>query len=423
VLNIHFYILFSLIFSAFFSGLEIAYVSSNKLRIELDKKHGSFSAKIVSFLIQNPGQYISTMLVGNNIALVIYGILMTIELSPLLRYITDSESIILISQTIISTLIILVTAEFLPKTIFRINPNKVLNIFSIPLIFFYIILFPIAKFTVFISSLFMKLFTKVNINDEKNKQVVFGKIDLDHIIDQSKNNDKPESDIEHDIKLFQNALDFSDIKLRECMVPRNEIIALEVNKNINELKNKFIETGFSKILIYKETIDNVIGFVKSSDLFQKPKTINLMLRELLIVPETMTAHKLLNTFMKQHKSISLVVDEFGGTAGIVTIEDIIEEIFGEIEDEHDSIELIDKQINKNEFIFSGRIEIDHINEKYNLCVPESEDYTTIAGYILTNYEKIPFENEKIFIDNFEIEITEVDTPKIELLKLKTINNP
>ena len=418
---LHFYILLSLIFSAFFSGLEIAFVSSNKLRIELDKKHGKFSAKIVSFFIKNPEQYISTMLVGNNVALVIYGILMTIELTPLLGYLSDSETFILISQTIISTLIILLTAEFLPKTIFRINPNKVLNIFSIPLIFFYTILYPVAKFTVFISSLFMKLFAKVDINDKKSGQVVFGKIDLDHIIDQSKNIDEPEADIEHDIKLFQNALDFSDIKLRECIVPRNEILALEINNSLDKLKNKFIETGFSKILIYKDTIDNVIGFVKSSDLFQKPENISSMLKELLIVPETMSAHKLLNTFMKEHKSIALVVDEFGGTAGIVTTEDIIEEIFGEIEDEHDSKELIDKQLSEKEFVFSGRVEIDYINEKYNLLIPESDDYETIAGYILTNHEKIPLENEKIYIDKFEIEITNIDTPKIELLKLKVIN--
>jgi len=421
VYYLHFYILLSLIFSAFFSGLEIAFVSSNKLRIELDKKHGKFSAKIVSFFIKNPEQYISTMLVGNNVALVIYGILMTIELTPLLGYLSDSETFILISQTIISTLIILLTAEFLPKTIFRINPNKVLNIFSIPLIFFYTILYPVAKFTVFISSLFMKLFAKVDINDKKSGQVVFGKIDLDHIIDQSKNIDEPEADIEHDIKLFQNALDFSDIKLRECIVPRNEILALEINNSLDKLKNKFIETGFSKILIYKDTIDNVIGFVKSSDLFQKPENISSMLKELLIVPETMSAHKLLNTFMKEHKSIALVVDEFGGTAGIVTTEDIIEEIFGEIEDEHDSKELIDKQLSEKEFVFSGRVEIDYINEKYNLLIPESDDYETIAGYILTNHEKIPLENEKIYIDKFEIEITNIDTPKIELLKLKVIN--
>jgi len=422
LLNLHFSILLSLILSAFFSGLEIAFVSSNKLRIELDKKHGRFSANIVSYFIKNPGQYISTMLVGNNIALVIYGILMTIELTPLLSYITNSETVILILQTIISTLIILVTAEFLPKTIFRINPNKVLNLFAVPLIFFYALLYPIAKFTVLISSLIMKLFAKVDINDKNKSQVVFGKIDLDHIIDQSKNNDKPEANIEHDIKLFQNALDFSNIKLRECIVPRNEILALEINNSIDRLKKKFIETSFSKILIYKETIDNVIGFVKSSDLFQNPKNISSMLRELLIVPETMSAHKLLNSFMKEHKSIALVVDEFGGTAGIVTIEDIIEEIFGEIEDEHDSIELIDKQINDKEFIFSGRIEIDYINEKYNLSIPESDDYETIAGYILTNHEKIPLENEKIYIDKFEIEITNINTPKIKLLKLKVLSS-
>ncbi|MBN1251081.1 MAG: HlyC/CorC family transporter [Bacteroidales bacterium] len=412
-----FFILLTLIFSAFFSGMEIAFVSSNKLRIELDKKQGTFPSGIIAVFIKNPGQYISTMLVGNNIALVIYGILMAFELTPFLNYITSSETAILILQTIISTFIILVTAEFLPKTIFRINPNKVLNFFAVPLVFFYYLLFPVTKLTVIFSAFIMKVFFKVEIN-KTQEQIVFGKIDLDHIIDQSKQENRQDTEIEHDIKLFQNALDFSKIKLRECIVPRNELLAIEINESIEKLKQKFIETGYSKILIFEETIDNIIGYVQSSDLFQKPENINSMLKELLIVPETMPAHKLLNSFMKEHKSIALVVDEFGGTSGIVTIEDIMEEIFGEIEDEHDSIELIDEQINEHEFIFSGRIEIDYINEKYNLSIPESDDYETIAGFILTNHEEIPIEKDVIIIDKFEFEILNVDTPKIELLKLK-----
>lgn len=397
--------------------MEIAFVSSNKLRIELDKKQGTFPSGIIAVFIKNPGQYISTMLVGNNIALVIYGILMAFELTPFLNYITSSETAILILQTIISTFIILVTAEFLPKTIFRINPNKVLNFFAVPLVFFYYLLFPVTKLTVIFSAFIMKVFFKVEIN-KTQEQIVFGKIDLDHIIDQSKQENRQDTEIEHDIKLFQNALDFSKIKLRECIVPRNELLAIEINESIEKLKQKFIETGYSKILIFEETIDNIIGYVQSSDLFQKPENINSMLKELLIVPETMPAHKLLNSFMKEHKSIALVVDEFGGTSGIVTIEDIMEEIFGEIEDEHDSIELIDEQINEHEFIFSGRIEIDYINEKYNLSIPESDDYETIAGFILTNHEEIPIEKDVIIIDKFEFEILNVDTPKIELLKLK-----
>lgn len=410
------FIFITLLFSAFFSGLEIAFISANKLRIELDKKQGSYGSKIVSFLTKNPGQYITTMLVGNNAALVIYGYLMALELTPLIMAINiNSEFAILIIQTVISTLIILVTAEFLPKTLFRINPNKSLNIFSLPVVIIYVLLFPIAKITMAISSFLLQLFFKAKINGQQEK-VVFSAIDLDHIIDQSKDENNYEDEIEHDVKLFQNALDFSKVKLRECIIPRNEIIALELNSPIEKLKEKFIETGFSKILIYKETIDNIIGYVQSTDLFHNPNNISSMLKGLVIVPETMTASKLFNSFMKEHKSIALVVDEFGGTSGIVTIEDIIEEIFGEIEDEHDSSDLKDEQLSDKEFIFSGRLEIDYINEKYNLNIPEEEEFETIAGYILHYHEEIPVESEKITVRNFEFEILKMDGPKIELIR-------
>ncbi len=419
-LNILF-IFISLLFSAFFSGLEIAFVSANKLRIELDKKRGSYGSKIVSFLTKNPGQYITTMLVGNNAALVIYGYLMAIELTPLILSLNiTSEIAILVIQTLFSTLIILVTAEFLPKTLFRINPNKSLNIFSLPVIIIYALLYPIAKITMIISSIILQIFFKAKINN-KQEQVVFSAIDLDHIIAQSKDENKDENEIEHDVKLFQNALDFSKVKLRECIIPRNEIIALELNSPVEKLKEKFIETGFSKILIYKESIDNIIGFVQSTDLFHNPSNISSMLKSLIIVPETMTASKLFNSFMKEHKSIALVVDEFGGTSGIVTIEDIIEEIFGEIEDEHDSSDLKEEQVSGTEFIFSGRLEIDYINEKYNLNINEEEEYETIAGFILHYHEEIPIEGEKITIDNFEFDILKMQGPKIELIKINQLS--
>lgn len=410
------FIFISLVFSAFFSGLEIAFVSTNKLRVELDKRQGSYGSKIVSFLTKNPGQYITTMLVGNNAALVIYGYLMAIELTPLITAINiTSEFAILIIQTIFSTLIILVTAEFLPKTLFRINPNKSLNVLSLPVVVVYVLLYPVAKTTMIISSVLLQLFFRAKINN-KQEQVVFSAIDLDHIIDQSKDENKHVDEIEHDIKLFQNALDFSKVKLRECIIPRNEIVALELNSPVEKLKEKFIETGFSKILVYKESIDNIIGYVQSTDLFHHPHNISSMLKNLLIVPETMTANKLFNSFIREHKSMALVVDEFGGTSGIVTIEDVIEEIFGEIEDEHDSSDFKEEQLTENEFIFSGRLEIDYLNEKYDLEIPDEEEFETIAGYILQYHEEIPVEGEKIFIDHFEFEILEMAGPKIELIK-------
>ncbi len=396
--------------------MEIAFVSANKLRIELDKKQDIFASRIVSVFINNRAQYISTMLVGNNVALVIYGILMASILDPVIQEYTSSEMIILLIQTIISTLVILVTAEFLPKTLFRINPNQILNFFSIPVLIIYYFLYPISKLTIWISSFLLKLVLKVNINEEK-EQPAFGKVDLDNIIDASQPEIETKEEIEHDIKLFQNALDFSKIKLRECVVPRTDLIALEIESSIDKLKQKFIETGLSKILVYKETIDNIIGYVQSSDLFHNPKDISSMIKSLIIVPETMPANKLLNTFMKQQKSIALIVDEFGGTAGIVTIEDIMEEIFGEILDEHDSVELQETKISENEYTFSGRLEIDYINERYDVEIPESEEYETIAGFILHHHEQIPNENDKISIKPFEFEILKVNRPRIELVKL------
>lgn len=396
--------------------MEIAFVSANKLRIELDKKQGIFASRIVRIFTNNRALYISTMLVGNNVALVIYGILMASILNPVIRVYTDSGMIILLIQTIISTLIILVTAEFLPKTLFRVNPNKILNFFSVPVLVIYYLLYPISKLTIWISAFLLKLVLRVNINEEQ-EQTVFGTVDLDHMIDASQPEIETKDDIEHDIKLFQNALDFSKIKLRACVVPRTELITLEIDSSIDKLKQKFIETGLSKILVYEETIDNIIGYVHSPDLFHNPKDISSMIKSLIIVPETMPANKLLNTFMKEHKSMALIVDEFGGTAGIVTIEDIIEEIFGEIVDEHDSVELQETKINKNEYIFSGRLEIDYINEKYHIEIPESDVYETIAGFILYHYEQIPNENDKISVEPFEFEILKVKSPRIELIKL------
>ncbi len=414
-------ILITLLFSAFFSGMEIAFVSSNKLRIEIDKKQGSFSSQIISIFTQNPGQYIVTMLIGNNIALVIYGIIMALVLEPLIRTFTQSDSTILIIQTIISTLLILFTAEFLPKVVFRINSNGLLKVFSIPIFLFYLIFYPISKFTIALSNLILRVFLKIKISKNPAEQV-FGKPDLDHLVSQNENIEDSQEEKDAGIKMFQNALDFSNVKLRECMIPRTEIVALEEGVKIDELRQAFIETGFSKVLIFKESIDNIVGYVNMKDLLGEVDNISPLILPLPIVPESMPANKLLKLFVEEKKNIALVVDEFGGTSGIVTIEDILEEIFGEIEDEHDISELIDKQISDTEYLFSARLEIDFLNEKYNLNLPEMDNYETLAGLIFFHLESIPKLNQNITIDQFEFKVIKVSETRLELVHLKVIES-
>ena len=409
-------ILLSLVFSAFFSGMEIAFVSSNKLRLELDIKQGYMTSKVISIFTSRPGDYIATMLVGNNISLVIYGILMAILLEPLISHYTSSESTILIIQTIISTLIILFTAEFLPKTIFRLSPNTALRAFAIPVLVFYILLYPVTKLTIAISGFILHNFMRVPRNKKAHPNV-FGKIDLDNLVNESNAERDQQADPEQEIKLFQNALDFSNVKLRDCMVPRTEIVAFDESVSMEELQSKFIETGLSKILIYRESTDNIIGYINSKELFKNPSDLQSMIMSLPIVPETMPANKLLQSFIKDHKSISVVVDEFGGTSGIVTMEDILEEIIGEIEDEHDTSELTEDKLNEQEYIFSARHEIDYLNEKYRLNIPELDDYETLAGLILFHYESIPKINDRIHIEGFVIRILDVSETRIELIHL------
>jgi CBS domain containing-hemolysin-like protein len=406
--------------SAFFSGMEIAFVAANKLRMELDRKQNTLSSRIISIFTPNSGHYITTMLVGNNIALVVYGIVMAKILEPTISNWVETDSLILTLQTIISTLIILVTAEFLPKTLFRLNPNMALNLFALPVLFFYIVFYPVTSFTMFLSKKIIKKVLKGEIDEESENQV-FGKVDLDHFVQEGHDAQNIPTEEEHDIKIFRNALDFSKIKLRECTIPRTEIEALEINGDMEELKQRFIETGYSRILIYKETIDNIIGYVHSSVLFKNPQSIKAALSRIIIVPETMPAHKLLNLFTRENKSIAVVVDEFGGTAGMVTIEDIMEEIFGEIEDEFDTIDLIEQAVNEKEFIFSGRLEIDYLNDKYKLNLPESEDFETLAGLILFYHESIPNVNQILKIQNFRIKILEVTNTRIEKIHLQIEN--
>lgn len=398
--------------------MEIAFVAANRFRIEVEKKQGHVASGIVSFFTKNPGQYIATMLIGNNVSLVAYGIFFSISVENYIReYLYSSDYGVLLIQTIISTLLILVTAEFLPKTIFRLNPNRILNAFSVPVMFFFIIFYPISKFTIFVSKLVLKTTFRVDIKDN-NEKIVFGKIDLDNFLAKPESTSNTVDRFENEIKIFRNALDFSKIKLKECLIPRNEIVAMDLQSDVIELSKKFIETGFSKILIYEQSIDNIVGYVHSRDLFKKPENIKSVLVDVFIAPETMRANKLLKALIEKRKNVALIVDEFGGTSGMVTIEDIIEEIFGEIEDEHDINEFTERKISDHEFIFSGRLEIDYINEKYNLNIPESEDYETIAGYIFSKHEKVPKEKEIVKIDNFSFEILKVNGPKIETVKFR-----
>ncbi|MCK4700145.1 MAG: HlyC/CorC family transporter, partial [Bacteroidales bacterium] len=348
-------------------------------------------------------------LIGNNIALVIYGIFMAILL-------TDHDINILILQIIISTLLILLTAEFLPKTLFRINPNSFLKIFAIPVLLFFIIFYPVSKLTIYISNFILGTFFKVKI-PEKQENIVFGKVDIDNLVNEKMAEQKNNKNDALDFRIFQNALDFSDVKLRECMVPRTEIIAVKNDSGIDDLQQKFIETGLSKILVFKESIDRIIGYIHMKDLFNSPDNIESNIIDVSIVPETMPANKLLEMFVKEKKNLAVVVDEFGGTSGIVTIEDILEEIFGEIEDEHDTSKLIEQKINEHEYIFSGRLEVDYLNEKYNLNLPKHGEYETLAGLILHFYESIPKPKELIIIELLEFRVLEVSETRIELVKL------
>ena len=411
------FLLLAMFASALFSGIEIAFVSANRLKIELDKNKGLFSAKILSNFLKQPAKFIGAMLLGNNVALVIYSIIMAKFLEPLIVVsITGNEVAILLIQTIISTLVVLFFAEFLPKTLFRINPNKVLTIAAVPLTIVYYILYPFTYITVGISNLILKLF-KV---DTSESDLAFSKIDLEDFIANIQEREEAGEDVDSEIQIFKNALGFSGVKVRECMIPRTEITAIEVENSIEELKQKFIDTGLSKILIYRDSIDNIIGYVHSKELFKKPRSIKAILLPVSIVPEVMLVNEVLKKSLKERRSISVVVDEFGGTSGILTVEDIIEEIFGEIEDEHDKEGLVEIRLGENAFKFSARIEIDYINEKYKLDLPISEEYETLGGYVINIHESIPEENEVIESGSTVFIINEVSGNKIESITMKQI---
>jgi len=412
---IYWIIAISLLFSAFFSGMEIAFLSSNKLRFELDKKRRSLTSSLITIFYNNSEQFIATMLVGNNIALVIYGIEMANLLSPWLHPFIANDFAVNIIQTIIATVIVLFTGEFLPKTVFRMNSNTWLTIFAPLLWLCYVLLYPIARFATFLSVKLLQLF-KVNVVDKGEKQEL-GKVDLNYWVNDSFEHADNQEEVENEVKIFQNALDFSSVRLRDCIVPRTEIVSLSYDGSLEDLRNTFIETGFSKLPIFKENKDNIIGYFHSSDLFKQPVDWHEFLRPISIVPETMAANKLMNMFMQDKRSIALVVDEFGGTAGIVTLEDIMEEIFGEIEDEHDNKEYVAKQVSDNDYVLSGRLEIDNVNLLFDLDLPESDNYVTVAGFILHHYEKFPKLNETIRISNWTFKILQAHNNRIDLVKL------
>lgn len=408
-------ILICLLLSAFFSGMEIAFVSSNKLRIEIDKSNKSVTQVLIDLFVSNSGMYITTILVGNNIVMVIYGIYMSGYLTEQLGFLHLSLGVQLVVETVISTLLILIVAEFIPKVVFRLRSNLFLKAFAVPVFLFYLLFFPISYFSVWLGGLLLRLFTGKKLeNDEGDK--AFGKIDLNNLLEEGDATGEVNEE-EHEIKLFRNALDFSEVKLRECIVPRPDIIALPIDSSLEDLTALFVKTGLSRILIYKENIDDVIGYVHSSTLFKNPETVAQAISSAIIVPETMPAQKLLNIFIKEQKSIAVVVDEFGITAGMATIEDVMEEIFGEIEDEHDQRKQMEIVLSNKEFIFSGRLEVDYLNEKYHLHLQENEEYETLAGLVLYFNESIPQEGETVVVNDITFEIINVKNARIEQIKV------
>jgi CBS domain containing-hemolysin-like protein len=421
-------IVVTLILSAFFSGMEIAYVSSNKIHIEIEKKQNDFIAKILTKLTAKPSKFIATMLIGNNIALVVYGFLMgdllvkwfqslmPTQLSFLNYLLTDLS---LLTQTIISTLIILITAEFLPKVFFQIYANSFLKIFALPAYLFYQLVYYVTDFVIWISDNILKRFFKT---EGDNVQLVLTKVELGNYISEQMESVEAHDEVDSEIQIFQNALEFSEVKAREVMVPRTEIVAVEVNESIKNINTIFTESGLSKILVYDESIDDILGYIHSFELFKKPKTIKSITLPVEFVPETMLVKDVLNVLTKKRKSIAVVIDEYGGTSGIMTIEDIVEELFGEIEDEHDTIALIEEKLDDFNYKFSARLEVDYINETYKLDLPEGENYETIGGLIVDETEEIPKINDKIFIDNFVFTILEVSSTKIDVVALKIIND-
>ena len=420
-------IIASLILSAFFSGMEIAYVSSNKIHIEIEKKQNDLIAKVLTKLTEKPSKFIATMLVGNNLALVIYAYFMGDLLQTWLEgadfgYLWLTNFFIefsLLTQTVISTLLVLFTAEFLPKVFFQIYANSLLKIFAVPAYLFYVFFSFLSSFIIWISDLLLKKFFKTE-GDEV--QLAFTKVELGNYINEQIDSFETNEELDSEIQIFQNALEFSEVKSREVMIPRTEIVAVEKNQSPSDLNKQFTETGLSKILVYQDSIDDIIGYVHSFELFKKPATITDVLMPVIFVPETMLVKDVLSILIKKRKSMAVVIDEYGGTSGMMTVEDIVEELFGEIEDEHDSVVLIEEKLEEDTYKFSARLEVDYLNETYKLELPEDENYETLGGLIVNHTEGIPEEGDIVDIDGYQFHILQTSTTKIELVKVRVVEN-
>lgn len=414
-------IVLCLLLSAFFSGMEIAFVSSNKVFLSIEKSHTHFNSRVLTKLTQKPSQFITSMLVGNNVVLVIYGILSGELLTEwiLEMGLVLSPSISLLLQTVLSTLVILLTAEFLPKVFFQIYANSFIKIFALPAYIFYLLFYWISAAIIKISDFVLKKFFKT---DGDQVQEYFSKVELGNYISEQMSTVNEDDEVDSEIQIFQNALEFSNLKARDIMTPRTEITGMDVTEQVSILKQTFVDTGYTKIVIYNETLDDVLGYVHSFEMFRKPQNIKSVLIPIEFVPETIYIKDVLDLLTKKRKSMAVVLDEYGGTAGIITVEDIIEELFGEIEDEHDTEEeLIDEKIQDDIYLFSARLDVEFINEKYNLNIPESDSYTTLGGFIVDYVKEIPLNEEKIRINSFEITIHSASTKKIELVRLAIVN--
>lgn len=409
-------LIISMVFSAFFSGMEIAFVSSNRLLAEVAREKNGPSQRALDLFYSHPNNFVSTMLVGNNIALVIYGILFAQIFDQTLFASLDDASRVT-ADTLLSTLIVLFTGEFLPKTTFKANPNAMLSFFALPALVCYVVLWPISRFATLLSKGLLRLVGVRMDNEDADKE--FTKVDLDYLVQSSIDNALNDEDIEEEVRIFQNALDFSDTKVRDCMVPRTEIDAVEDTTTIDELKQRFIESGHSKIVVYHEDIDHIIGYIHSQEMFRNPSDWTKSIRTMTFVPETMLASRMMQTLLQQKKSLGVVVDEFGGTSGLISLEDIVEEIFGDIEDEHDSVNYIAKRLDDGDYLLSARLEIEKVNELFDIDLPESDEYMTVGGYILHEYQSFPKLNEVVSIgENFDFKIIKSSATKIELVRLK-----
>ena len=411
-------IILSLCFAAFFSGVETAFTSANKLKIEFDRKHGKYPSRIVAIFTHHPAQFFYTAMAGYYISLATYGAAFAWWLLPAVTGQIPVLTGILLAEIFLAALVFYLLAGYLPKVLFRIAPNAIINVCALPLLVFYGLIYPVTGMITGIAHVFIRMFTKIDPakNDDKT---VFASADLDDfMMGETQTASKEEQDAEHEIKIFQNALDFSTVKLRDCMIPRTDIVAVDENTPISELIQKFIDTGVSKIIVYNEDIDNVIGYVHSKELFKNPPSIQSMINQLTFVPETMSGNRMMQLFMQERRSIAIVVDEYGGTAGLLTLEDLIEEILGDIEDEHDKDNLVERKIQDNEYLFSGRLEIEYLNENFHLHIPEKDDYDTLAGFILYHHLNLPLAGEMIKIEPYTFIIRKVTNTRIDLVQMK-----